>query len=216
MQIKKFINSIFSSNTYLIFKREEKDVWLVDPGDSSQILKWIKENKKSLKGILLTHSHFDHIYGVNDFYARFPDLKLYASKYASEGLFSAKINGSLYKEIPFVVNKQDITIIKEGDSIPIWENISVNIFETPGHSLDSLSFQVEKNLFTGDALIPGIKVFTRSKYGNKELAQNSITRIYTAFENDIMIWPGHNLPSLKSDINFDIALGKKNSVTLCI
>lgn len=213
MYIKKYINSIFSSNTYLLYKNEEKDVWVIDPGDSCEIIRWIETNNKKLKGILLTHSHFDHIYGVNDFYEKYPNLELYASDYAKEGLFSSQANGSLYKEIPFVVNKQYYRVVAEGDTIQLWANIFVKVFETPGHGRDSLSFEIGNNLFTGDALIPGIKVFTKMKYGNKQQAEESIKRIFDQFCSDTVICPGHADMILLKDINVSKVIGNKIKVT---
>lgn len=192
MQVERFINSIFSSNSYILYKVDEKDVWVIDPGDSEQIIEWLTNYSKTLKGILITHSHFDHIYGINDLQEIFPYLNVFASHYAKEGMMSEKLNGSLYKEIPFTINRQDVIIIDKDDHILLWDDTSLFILETPGHDRDCLSFQVEKNLFTGDALIPGTKIHTKLKYSDKIQAENSIKGIVEHFNDDIMIWPGHS------------------------
>jgi len=165
---------------------------VVDPGDSIPILNWIMENNKFLKGILITHSHFDHIYGINDLCAAFPNVEIFASKHAKEGMLSAKLNRSYYAEIPFVVKCSNINVLEECDKVLLLENIFVNVINTPGHNNDCISFQIGKHLFTGDALIPGIKVYTKSKYGNKIHAENSIQKLITKFDDDTMIWPGHD------------------------
>jgi len=190
MFVKKNINSIFKSNSYLLFG-EEKELWVIDPGDSQPIIEWLSFKKKSLKGILLTHSHFDHIYGVNNLQEVYPKVKVYASYYAVEGMMSEKLNRSLYQEMPFTIKRQEINVIKEGDHIQLWNGITLNVFETPGHDRDCLSFQINKNLFTGDALIPGLKVYTKLKYSDKIQATNSINRIFEIFADDTIIWPGH-------------------------
>jgi hydroxyacylglutathione hydrolase len=200
MEILQYRNSIFSSNTYLLFKKEFTDVWLIDPGDTDQIIGWIEGNSKIIKGILLTHSHFDHIYGVNYLVKMFPEISIYASFHAKEGLYNEKLNGSLYKEIPFIIKKQDIIIVKDNDLIELWKGSFLKVIETPGHGRDCLSFEIEKNLFTGDALIPGIKVFTKRKYGDKDIAQNSITRIFDQFDDLTIIWPGHERSCLLGDL----------------
>lgn len=200
MEIVQYRNSIFSSNTYLLFIKEFKDVWLIDPGDTKQIIEWIEDNGKIVKGILLTHSHFDHIYGVNDLLEISPEINIYASFYAKEGLYSEKLNGSLYKDIPFVIKKQDLIIVKENDLIELWKGLILRVIETPGHGRDCLSFEVEKNLFTGDALIPGIKVFTKNKYGDKEIAENTITKIFNQYEDQTIIWPGHESSCFLGDL----------------
>lgn len=202
MFVKKYINSIFNSNSYLIYTEEEKEVWVIDPGDRQPIIEWLNNNNKILKGILLTHSHFDHIYGINDLQEIFTTINVYASFYAIEGMMSVKLNGSLYQEMPFTIKRQDINIIKEGDRMLLWKDISLNVFETPGHDRDCLSYQIEKNLFTGDALIPGIKVYTKLKYSDKTKAANSIQRIFEQFDDNTMIWPGHENNCLLGDLKY--------------
>lgn len=182
MLIKRFLNQIFNSNTYLLYKLEEKAVWVIDPGSSTdQLIKWLENHKKQLKGILLTHTHFDHIFGLNDLQEKFPDVKVYASFYASDGMNSDKLNGSLYKEIPFIIKRPEYVVVKDEDKILLWDSIFARVIETPGHNRDCISFHIDKNLFTGDALIPGIKVHTKLKYSNKTIADNSIKKIFDVF-----------------------------------
>ena len=191
MQVKKFVNSIFTSNSYLIYFEECDSVFVVDPGDSNPIIEWLTANNKFIKGILITHSHFDHIYGINDLYELYPNIEIYASKYAKEGMLSAKLNRSYYTENSFIVNYKNINIVEEGDKILLFDDIFANVIYTPGHNNDCMSYEIIQNLFTGDALIPGIKVYTKSKFGDKTKAKESIIRIKNQFKNKTLICPGH-------------------------
>lgn len=201
MQVKKYVNKLFSSNTYLLYN-EEETVWIIDPGDSSQIIKWIRSNNKIVKGIFLTHYHIDHIYGVNDFYEIFPKLKIYASEFSLEGLFNSKVNKSYYLEDPYVIKSKEIQIVSEPFEMNLFSNREkLKVLNTPGHNIDCLSFEVNQFLFTGDALIPEVKVHTRSKLGDKKIAKETIDRLFKEFNNDIMICPGHGEMKLLGDIN---------------
>jgi len=200
MKVKRFINSIFTSNSYILYTDENKNAYVIDPGDSKPLIEWSIKNSKDLIGIFLTHSHFDHIYGINDLLGKYPDIFIYTSFFGKEGLMCEKLNGSRYMEMPFIVNSANVKIIKECDSILLWEGEFINIFETPGHNRDCISLQIGENLFTGDALIPGIKVVAKSKYSDKVQAENSIKRILTEFNDDILIWPGHNDKCLLSEL----------------
>jgi len=201
MKVVRFINSIFSSNSYIICFEESEYVYVIDPGDVQPIIDWTIQHKKLVKSIFITHSHFDHIYGINDLQEKFSSINVYTSLYAKEGMMSEKLNGSLYMEIPFIIKRQDTVIVKERDVIPLWNGITLDVFETPGHDRDCLSFQIQNNLFTGDAYIPGLKVHTKSKYSDKTKAEESVKRIFEEFGKDTMIWPGHKESSFLLDLD---------------
>ncbi|MDO9580206.1 MAG: MBL fold metallo-hydrolase [Bacteroidales bacterium] len=200
MKVTRFVNSIFTSNSYILDFEGDNGIWIIDPGDSKPIIQWLEKNKKYLNGILITHSHFDHIYGVNDLYDLYPEVRIYASKYAIEGMYSAKLNCSYYTENPYVVDCQHINIAEEPNKILLSGNIYANVIHTPGHNRDCLSYLIEDNLFTGDALIPGIKVVTKSKHSNKAEAINSVNRIFVQFTDETMIYPGHETNLLLADL----------------
>ncbi len=202
MKVLRFVNSVFTSNTYLIQIGSDNGTWVIDPGDSRPIIQWLSGNDKYVKGILITHSHFDHIYGINDLYELYPQADVYASEYAREGMFSAKLNSSYYTENPFVVNIIPVNIVSENDSIYLSAKVFAKVIYTPGHNRDCLSYLIGKNLFTGDALIPGIKVQTKSKHSNKAQAIYSIRRIFEQFDDETMIWPGHENNCLLCDLRY--------------
>lgn len=201
MKIVRFVNSIFNSNSYLFSFEKSDSVFVIDPGDSIPIIQWITENNKILRCILITHAHFDHIYGINALSEKYPNVEVYASKYAKEGMLSSKINRSYYTDNPFVVKCNNINIIAEADIIQLTESHYTNVIYTPGHNHDCLSFVIENNIFTGDAFIPGIKVHTKSKNSDKNLAEASIKRIIEQFRDDTMIWPGHGENCLMGEIS---------------
>lgn len=63
MKVKQFINSVFISNTYVLTEEGSNDCWVVDIGDIEPLLKYVA-NKK-VQGLFITHTHYDHIYGIN-------------------------------------------------------------------------------------------------------------------------------------------------------
>lgn len=186
MNISQHINSIFNSNTYLIKDKSYDYCWLIDIGDTDYLI----DNSLNINGIFLTHSHFDHIYGINKIIEKFPDCIIYTSKSGNEALYSDKLNLSKYHESPLIFNGNNVKIINENDKIEIFPNISLEVIETPGHCPSCLTYYTDKYIFTGDSYIPGINLVTNLPKGNKIQAQESLEKIKELAKNRI-ICPGH-------------------------
>lgn len=194
MQIIRHVNSFHTSNSYLLVHEKEEGVWVIDPGDSEFILNWLNQNTCFLKGIIVTHSHYDHIYGICDLKEVYPDISVYASKECVEGMQSAKRNLSEYLEMPYVVKDVSFKILEDKNRLWLWKETEMIVHYTPGHNPESLSFQIGINLFTGDALLPGVKVYTKFWGGNRLTSQETIKRIIADFSSEQLIWPGHGDP----------------------
>ena len=108
---------------------------VVDPGESKEILNLIDTNKIDLKGILITHHHYDHTNGLLDLTNKM-NLEVYGPE---------KIEG---------INN----IVNESDKFSLI-GIDFEVIEIPGHTLDHLAFYSSNNedpiLFCGDTLFAG-------------------------------------------------------------
>ena len=110
---------------------------VIDPGESSKIINFLKEKQLNLKAILVTHHHFDHTGGINEILSHYP-VDVF-------GPFNNGIEN---------INKK----LKDGDKVSII-GIEFEIIEIPGHTLDHIAFYSENNgspiLFCGDTLFAG-------------------------------------------------------------
>ena len=113
----------------------DSTVTVVDPGDPNAVEKYLNQNKLLLKNILITHHHYDHTGGITKL-SENRNLKVYGPK-------GGHIEG--------ITNQ-----LTEGSKIQV-EGISFEVFETPGHTLDHISYySLEENiLFCGDTLFSG-------------------------------------------------------------
>ncbi len=187
MLIHNTVNTYFCSCTYVLTVDDFS--WLVDCGDVEPILSLIKG--KNLIGVLLTHAHFDHIYGLNELLKLFPNTLVYTNECGTETLLDARKNMSLYHETPFVLERPDnIRIVNDGDEIELDKGITAKVVATSGHHPSCLTYIISDAIFTGDSYIPGIKVVTNLPKGNKKLAQDSVEKILLMSEGRI-IYPGH-------------------------
>ena len=190
LQVDKIVNSIFDSITWLLSETENNQVWIVDCGDLEPLKQ--KLGKKEVAGVLLTHAHFDHIYGLPELLLQYPNCVIYTNEEGVEALGDAKLNLSLYHELPIIVGNQSMKLCKEGDVISLFSNYYAKVYSSPGHHPSCLTYEVGKYLFTGDAFIPNIKVVTNLPKGNRYDAQLSVSKIMNLGMNRI-ICPGHNV-----------------------
>ena len=177
------VNSIFTSITYILPVGNQKDCWLVDCGDVEKVI----EQGWHVRGVLLTHAHFDHIYGLPSLLEKFPDVVIYTNEWGKRALADDKLNMSRYHESPVKVNCSNVQVIGEGKKV-----CGFDVFETPGHSPSCLCYANDEVLFTGDAYIPGYHVVTNLPNCDKTLAEASVARILTLSVCKT-ICPGHSV-----------------------
>lgn len=189
LQVKQIVNSIFTSNTYMVFDDEYDYCWLVDIGDYARVASALPEGMK-VKGLLLTHTHFDHTYGINALHKAHPKCIVYTSAYGKEALHDDKKNLSRYHEASFTYDGDEIVVLNEGDFVELFPKQNLVVYATPGHCPSCLTFCVGDYIFTGDSYIPGVKVVTKLPKGNKNQAHESIEKILLLVKGKT-ICPGH-------------------------
>ena len=195
MRVEHIVNSVFTSRTYVLSEHDGRESWIVDCGDVPPLVDLMSARggmSFHLKGVLLTHVHYDHIYGLSRLREIFPEVKVYTNEIGRVALGSEKQNYSKYHNDPIVYESENIVVCEEGDEIELFDGVTAKVHETPGHSDSCLSYEVGDYLFTGDAYIPGVKVVTTLKGGDKKLAARSVERILELAEGKI-ICPGHEV-----------------------
>lgn len=126
---------IFEDNyVFVLVDETQREALVIDPGEASCVQDYLSEHNLSLKGILLTHHHNDHIGGVRTL----------------QNIFSIPVYAPLKNkhQIPFADH-----YVHEGDTISLG-NLSFSVLELPGHTLGHIAYwQPEKKwLFSGDVL----------------------------------------------------------------
>lgn len=186
MTIHQIVNSVFNSCSYVL--TQDKQSWLVDCGDVDQILPLVDGK---LQGVLLTHAHFDHIYGLNNLESLFPGVPVYTVMAGLNGLMSDKLNFSRYYGEPFIFDSPDnVKLVNDGDSISLFDGVEIKAVATPGHSPGCVTWLTSNAIFTGDSYIPGVKTVANLPHSDKDLALKNEALIRQMVENR-SIYPGH-------------------------
>lgn len=173
------VNSLFNSITYRLGST------VIDPGDMQD---WA-----GVSNVLLTHAHFDHIYGLNDLWETNNEIKVYTNHAGYRALLNSKLNLSRYHGEPFTFDHPDnIKVVADCENVTLDNGITAQAFFTPGHNDSCITWLIDDMLFTGDAYIPGIKVVTNLPGADRDKAANSIERIIRLIDNHI-VCPGHQI-----------------------
>lgn len=189
MNIHRIINSVFTSNTYIL-DGDDAMTFLIDVGDVKPIIDFLHNKEKLVKFVFLTHTHYDHIYGLNKLLKFYPDCIVYTSLFGKEALGSDKLNFSRYHNDSILLSGDNIRVLHEGDKVEISTERTLEVFETPGHDKSCLTYRVGNNIFSGDSYIPGIKVIASFPNSNKYNAEVSKERIKRLSEG-MNLYPGH-------------------------
>ncbi|MFX1274511.1 MAG: MBL fold metallo-hydrolase [Promethearchaeota archaeon] len=126
------------------------------------IVKKLKElNLFPINKILLTHSHMDHIQGVNLLknLMKETDIEVLASEKAIPNLHNPdRINSAFEHTVDPV---EDVTSLKEGDIIDL-NGLNLEVLNFFGHTMDSIAIfdSKNKNIFVGDAIIDRVNYET--------------------------------------------------------
>ena len=167
----------------------------MDPGGYNKVLtKEVQENNVKIKYIILTHGHSDHICGVNEHKADFPDAKVVAYKDEEAMLEDPNLNQSPGFGVPYST-KADI-LVNDGDELKVGD-ATLKFIHTPGHTTGGMCIYVEaaKALFSGDTLFCQSIGRTDFPGGSYREIMDSIRKKLFLLPDDTNVFPGHMGPT---------------------
>lgn len=193
LTVKQIINKPVDSNCFIVHSQISDSCLIIDPGtkDNFDVHNYILKEKLVPEYIILTHQHFDHIWGVNDLIDKYKNVKLICSRYCSEMIVDSKKNCSLFfDQVGFTLPPAHIITQDTGNQIK-WNNITIKFFDTPGHSTASICILIGNYLFTGDTLIKDTKTVVKLPYSSKEDLTQSILLFENLKGNNYHVYSGH-------------------------
>lgn len=189
-KIDSRILGMVGTNCYLLCNIDIKECVLIDPADSQdEISRMIDESGCSLKGILLTHGHFDHIMAadaVRDKYG----VKVYASCDEKNTLEQPHINLGEAYGLKLSV-KADVWH-KDGEILKL-AGFDIEALHTPGHTEGGSCYYIREIgvLFSGDTLFCGSVGRTDFPGGSMSEIVRSIKEKVMVLPDDTKVYPGH-------------------------
>lgn len=186
-----------SNNGYIVMCPTTKEGVIVDaPAEPEKLLNALERAGTRIKAIIITHSHSDHIAGLEE-------IRL--------------VTGA-----PVLAQKDDAmdltqvdSILDDGQTITIGR-VSLDAIHTPGHTPGSICLLTAGHILTGDTLFPGGPGATSTpEQFQREL--RSITSKLLVLPEDIVVCPGHgdNTTIGKAKEEYTVFASRKQSSALC-
>jgi hydroxyacylglutathione hydrolase len=156
--------------SYVIADDVTKEAAVVDPSFNADIImRLLKDQNLSVKYVINTHGHMDHVAGNEDLRSAF-GAKVVAHKLSK-------------------VNK-DIGV-EDGDTVRVGE-VAIKVIHTPGHTSDSICLLVNNKLLTGDTLFVGECGWPDLSGGGSEKMYHSLFDKLMKLDDGIEVYPGHD------------------------
>jgi len=181
-----------SDNYIYLYRYNQNDSLAVDPSDSSLVMKILQEHGLSLKTILITHHHWDHVAGA-------ADLKQKTG---------CKVIGADRRRIPGID-----TVAEDGQILKLG-GCNVRVIATPGHTSTSVCYYMEpsagnKNgvLWTGDTLFVG--GCGRLMECDAQSMWQSLQGL-ASFPDDTLVYCGHDYTLENYEFAFGIEPGNQD------
>ena len=190
LKIGRIVMGMCQTNCYFVYEEGEKDVIVFDPADKGEILfQKLTDAGFTIRAMLLTHGHFDHIWGVN----KLRDLsgaKVYAYEGEKELCEDAGKNVSAQAGRAETVTAD--MYVRDGEIIEV-AGMSCRLIATPGHTQGSCCYYFEEDgiLISGDTLF-------RESVGRTDLPTGSYSALIHSVQDKLMplsdevkVYPGH-------------------------
>jgi hydroxyacylglutathione hydrolase len=191
VDVRMFTVGQIAENCFLFRQDGSDSALIIDPGDEAErILAGVNELGVSIEGILLTHTHFDHIGAVAPI-AKATGAPVWCPEMEAPVL--ADINSFVPWPGfgPFESYDADHTV-KGGEKLEL-AGMEIDVIFTPGHSPGHVTYSIpdEQALFSGDVLFQGSVGRTDLPGGDGPTLMRSIRTLVDSHPPETTVYPGH-------------------------
>jgi hydroxyacylglutathione hydrolase len=187
--IKTLVVGPIQANCFILGHEETREAAVIDPGDEAQrILATLRQDQLTLKTIINTHGHFDHVGGNRalkeatgaPILIHSGDAPMLAQLANSAAAWGMQVENSPAPD----------RLLEDGDEIGFGD-LTLRVIHTPGHSPGGIALFTPGHLFVGDTLFAGSigrTDFPGGDYGT--LIQSVRQRLFT-LGDEVQVYPGH-------------------------
>jgi glyoxylase-like metal-dependent hydrolase (beta-lactamase superfamily II) len=185
---------MLETNCYLVGDMDSHEAVVIDPSDNApRILSVIQSENWTVKEILATHSHFDHVLAVGDLKAATgATFRLHRTDLDQLRAVPAMTQMFIGVNVP--QPPEPDSFVDEGDVISVG-GILLRVLFTPGHSAGHVSYvlqnETDRVVFSGDCLFLGSIGRTDLPGGDYDILMRSIVEKLLPLGDEFTVAPGH-------------------------
>ena len=190
LKIGRIVMGMCQTNCYFVYPEGKSEVILFDPADKGDyIYHSLKDKGFTVAAILLTHGHFDHIWGLEEL-KELSGAKVYAYEEEKEVCENASVNVSKGAGRPCEITADEY--VKDGATISV-AGMNCQLIATPGHTKGSCCycFEEEGILISGDTLFQESVGRTDLPTGSMSALVRSVKEKLMVLPADVKVYPGH-------------------------
>ena len=190
LKIGRIVMGMCQTNCYFVYPEGKSEVILFDPADRGDyIYHSLKDKGFTVAAILLTHGHFDHIWGLEEL-KELSGAKVYAYEEEKEVCENASVNVSKGAGRPCEITADEY--VKDGATISV-AGMSCQLIATPGHTKGSCCYYFEEEgiLISGDTLFQESVGRTDLPTGSMSALVRSVKEKLMVLPADVKVYPGH-------------------------
>jgi hydroxyacylglutathione hydrolase len=188
VEIHTLVVGRLQTNCYIL--QSGSEAVIVDPGDEPErILMFIKDINATPARIVATHTHFDHVLGVDRVRkATKAPFLIHPDDVGMLKSMQSRVRQFMGFEVPPPPRLDGF--VKDGDFLRVGTE-TIRVLHTPGHSPGSISLSGDGYVLTGDALFNQSIGRTDLPGGDLQTLMRSIRERLFKLDDDTTVYPGH-------------------------
>lgn len=174
IRVWRFVLNDLLTNGFVVQERDQEALAVIDPGDrADDLIAAARAWGGDVRWILVTHCHGDHCARVRELAEAFPEAEV-----------AGPAGGPFNPDRP----------VSGGETLDFGA-ATIQVAATPGHSPESVSFEIADHVFVGDFLFRLGSGRTDGPHASTTDLMEVVREVFAPMPNDVVLWCGHGPPS---------------------